>query len=337
MSQTCNLSRVSRQYPCPICGKTDWCAYNQKIAICMRIQSPYPTKNGGWKHYLNGNYEVPPQTHTPTRNARSNDVTLHYVYKELLAILPLKESHRQHLLARGMTPQEIKAGMYRSLPTYGRSEIIDRLVARTKTDILGVPLGGVPGFGYKNGRLIMTGPPGLIIPVISPNGLIVSLLIRPDRQKEGRKYVLLSSRWLEYGSSPGARLHLARPVKIKSDNVIWITEGPLKANISAYRLQARVLAVPGVSNWKSILSLALPPKIIVAYDAADYEKNYHVRHHARSLANSLIDRGHEVYAALWQGAKGLDDALVEGRSIKILPVPRHRKEGGRKECSITAS
>ena len=147
---------------------------------------------------------------------------------------------------------------------------------------------------------------------------------------------MLSSRWLEYGP-PRARLHLARPVKIKSDNVIWITEGPLKANISAYRLQARVLAVPGVSNWKSILSLALPPKIIVAYDAADYEKNYHVRHHARSLANSLIDRGHEVYAALWQGAKGLDDALVEGRSIKILPVPRHRKEGGRKECSTTAS
>jgi len=327
MSQTCNLSRVSRQYPCPICGKTDWCAYNQKIAICMRIQSPYPTKNGGWKHYLNGNYEVPPQTHTPARNARSNDVTLHYVYKELLAILPLKESHRQHLLARGMTPQEIEAGMYRSLPTYGRSEIIDRLVARTETDVLL----GVPGFGYKNGRLIMTGPPGLIIPVISPEGLIVSLLIRPDRQKEGRKYVLLSSRWLEYGSSPGARLHLARPAKIMSDNITWITEGPLKANISAWRLQAKVLAVPGVSNWRSVLSLALPPKIVIAYDAADYEKNYHVRHHARALANSLIDRGYKVYAALWQKAKGLDDALVEGRSIKVLSVYR---EGGRKECSI---
>ena len=44
--------RVSRQHPCPVCGKHDWCgiAADTGAVCCMRVQSARPTGNGGWLH-----------------------------------------------------------------------------------------------------------------------------------------------------------------------------------------------------------------------------------------------------------------------------------------------
>lgn len=46
--------RVSRQHPCPICGKPDWCgvAHDESVVCCMRIESDKPSRNGGWIHRL---------------------------------------------------------------------------------------------------------------------------------------------------------------------------------------------------------------------------------------------------------------------------------------------
>lgn len=46
---------VSRKEPCPICGKSDWCnlADSGEVAICHRVESPYPSRAGdGWIHRL---------------------------------------------------------------------------------------------------------------------------------------------------------------------------------------------------------------------------------------------------------------------------------------------
>lgn len=315
-----DIIRVSRSHPCPICGKPDWCGYNSKIAICMRVPSQYPSKNGGWVHKLNSSPPQPKKI-SITDIPRSSDKELDKIYRKLLDILILDKHHYEHLRERGMSDDEIELGRYRTLPSGDRTKITAHF---NPSEVK-----GIPGFGLKKGRLVLTGPPGLIIPVISPEGLIVSLLIRPDEQKRGSKYLLLSSRWLEDGSSPGARLHLAVPPKIRSET-LWITEGPLKANIASKRLCARVLAVPGVSNWKNILKISLPEKIILAYDS-DYDKNFQVKYHARKLANNLINNGHTVIAAFWEGVKGLDDALVERVPLKfkrlaIKPLPKQTKK-----------
>lgn len=56
------LQRVSRQRPCPICGKPDWCsvADNGDFVICARIGdgAAKPTRNGGFLHIL----VTPPQS-----------------------------------------------------------------------------------------------------------------------------------------------------------------------------------------------------------------------------------------------------------------------------------
>jgi hypothetical protein len=43
--------RVSKQNPCAVCGKPDWCTYTHDgLACCMRVQSDRPSPNGGWFH-----------------------------------------------------------------------------------------------------------------------------------------------------------------------------------------------------------------------------------------------------------------------------------------------
>ena len=48
------MKRVSKSKPCPICGRPDWCgiAGDDSLAICMRVESSRPSKNGGWVHIL---------------------------------------------------------------------------------------------------------------------------------------------------------------------------------------------------------------------------------------------------------------------------------------------
>jgi hypothetical protein len=49
-----DLQRVSAKKPCPICKKMDWCGFSADgvWAVCMRVQSDKPTRNGGFLHRL---------------------------------------------------------------------------------------------------------------------------------------------------------------------------------------------------------------------------------------------------------------------------------------------
>jgi hypothetical protein len=48
-----SFTRVSRDHPCPICRKPDWCrVFADGWAECMRVPSDAPAKSGGWMHRL---------------------------------------------------------------------------------------------------------------------------------------------------------------------------------------------------------------------------------------------------------------------------------------------
>jgi hypothetical protein len=49
-----NLIRCTRRDPCRICGKHDWCGYNERGSGCMRVESAVPMRNGGFWHPNNG-------------------------------------------------------------------------------------------------------------------------------------------------------------------------------------------------------------------------------------------------------------------------------------------
>jgi hypothetical protein len=54
MRSSAGWIRVSRQSPCPICQKRDWCtlAADGSAACCMRVESDRRLGNGGWLHRL---------------------------------------------------------------------------------------------------------------------------------------------------------------------------------------------------------------------------------------------------------------------------------------------
>lgn len=56
--------RVTKKQPCPICGKPDWCTYDDSGArCCMRVESGKLMANGGWLHKDNSQAIKPAAYH----------------------------------------------------------------------------------------------------------------------------------------------------------------------------------------------------------------------------------------------------------------------------------
>jgi len=309
--------RVNRRNPCPVCGKPDWCllAPDGETAICARTESlkPAGTKGAGWIHRVG--ITTPLRQHRPrvqtSDKVRAPRPVLDAAYRALLAESSLSELHREKLRRRGLTDAEIITLGYKSLPSTGRRALTARLQAN------GIRIGGVPGFYLEGGCWQLAGPEGIAIPVKDTKSRIVGLQVRCDNIESGR-YKWLSSRGFPQGCSPGAPAHVAGTVSLGSE--VWITEGPLKADIAALKLGRLVLAVAGVGNWSSIIPIIReirPARAIIAFDM-DKSSNQAVKLHSEALAAWLIRRDIRTFEADWDYRfKGLDD-LVTGEQ----PCPK---------------
>ncbi len=304
--------RVSRRNPCPVCHKPDWCliARDGTAAICARIESDRPvgTKGAGWLHRLTDTDRrvapaAPPRPESP-QNRKAPPAVLDATYRALLSQLVLSRAHHDGLRRRGLTEAEIETLPYRTLPPIGRYEVVADLEHK------GARLDGVPGFYLASGQWQLAGPAGMTIPVQDMAGRIVGLQVRCDDATRGR-YRWVSSRGFPRGCSPGTPIHVTGPIDPGRD--LWITEGPLKADIAALRQDWTVLAVAGVGNWPGIIPIVgqlQPARVIVAFDQ-DKTTNPTVRLHLDALSACLIRSGLRVYEADWDSHfKGLDDLLT---------------------------
>jgi hypothetical protein len=313
-------------------------AANGSYAICNRVESEQPTKGrcGGWIHRLVKDVAYCPSRQSfipmPASDGRLASLERrHRVYQRLLYRTTLSEEYRRQLLARGFSDTEIELRDYRSLPLQGRAQIAKEIETSERLD-------GVPGFctasNERGTYRTLAGSPGLLIPVRAPNKQIRAVRIRPDDQASGGKYRWLSSANKPGGSGPEASCHVARPVlRPVEDQAIWITEGELKADISADRLGAVVISIPGVGLWsRSLPDLAeLVPKggrVVVALDA-DWRENHYVHAAIHGLLLACAALGYETGVAIWDmtNGKGLDNLLVAGHRPEIhpptvIPIPR---------------
>jgi len=59
-----SMVRVTRDNPCPVCNKPDWCllAQDKGVAICSRVESTYPKAGAGWLHKLTDDWKRPAWT-----------------------------------------------------------------------------------------------------------------------------------------------------------------------------------------------------------------------------------------------------------------------------------
>ena len=229
----------------------------------------------------------------------------HATYTALLQSLTLASDHRENLLSRGLSPEEIHRLGYKTTPVLGFSSLAKRL--REK----GLYLAGVPGFYKNQGQWTLKIPGrGILIPVRDVQGQIQGLQVRLDNV-ERRKFRWVSSAGLEEGCGAKTWVHLAgepRPLML-------LTEGPMKADVIHFLTGQTVLAVAGVNSLTQLrpvleeLRAVGMEKVMTAFDM-DYLVNPHVENGQENLA-VLLDQLKIPYGTyLWDPRyKGLDDYI----------------------------
>lgn len=318
---TDRLIRVSRRSPCPICEHPDWCGVSPDgaIAICMRIQqgSIKITRNGGYIHQLQNRDQWQPKPAAKPGNSRPVEVARapierrHQVYTALLESLHLSCHHTQDLNERrGLRDTTIARNLYSTVPEPGqRMEITRRLAAEHN-------LSGVPGFYRENDcwRMIHSSA-GFFIPVRDEAGRIEAMQIRRDRGDS--RYVWFSSAGKPQGVSSGSPLHHAYTWRIPSTQTAILTEGPLKADIIADRLDAATIGAAGVSNFGADIGERFRrsfPDLRYCLIAFDEDEDDRTREKVTSARKILVERlqGAGLRCSLlhWNGAKGLDDFVI---------------------------
>lgn len=181
--------------------------------ICEALQ------NGEFAPYGDGNKRSPaPSGQEALKQAALADIhTIDQTYSAMLDLLTLSKEHREHLKnVRGLTDCQIDELKYRSTPPfYLCKKIASRLLEK------GCTLQGVPGFYIKNGEWTVkfySKTSGILIPVHGIDERIRGMQIRldvpikddNDPEKNGAKYIWLSSAGKEMGVSSGSPVHFGR-------------------------------------------------------------------------------------------------------------------------------
>ena len=228
----------------------------------------------------------------------------HETYAALLGKLSLASDHRENLLSRGLTDEQIRTFGYKTMPVVGFSALAKQLQAE------GYYLGGVPGFYHtKEGNwTFVQERRGILIPARDQDGKIQGLQIRLDKIKKG-KFRWISSIGKQDGCKAEGWTHMIGNPK----PTVLLTEGPLKADVIHYITGQTVIAVPGVNSLKHLketleyLQSQGTTKVMTCFDM-DYLKNPHVRDGYYNLANILAEVGIEYGTYLWDPQfKGLVD------------------------------
>lgn len=155
--------------------------------------------------------------------------------------------------------------------------------------------------------------------------------------KKGNRYMWLSSASAEGGTGAGPLpVHISVPSDqlknwktgtVLKKKTVWVTEGPLKADIASDRFGLMykkdelneygdtVLSVPGVNSWRIILPILEEmgvERVVLAIDM-DAMTNPDVKMHLMECAAELKNHNYTIDFAMWDVnvAKGLDDLLLQ--------------------------
>ena len=317
------MMRVTKRNPCPICNKPKYCGVSAEgeIAICMSIAdgSVKESANGGYVHILQPKPYTPLAKTKATATVHSFSTTLqlapierrHAVFTALLDRLPLSELHADNLLARGLCDTEIARKLYATVPAQPFANALGAELARE------FDLAGVPGF-YQDKRQwqinLSDWYAGFFVPYRNPQQQIQALQIRRDGA--GLRYIWFSSKDKPSGVSSGAPLHCARSWRVNSTHEAIITEGALKADIIANRLDETIIAAAGVDLFPADLGewlrRELPElqSITIAFDS-DWKSKKEVEKALLKLIEKLEAANIEWDVLEWENAKGLDDFLLQ--------------------------
>lgn len=236
------------------------------------------------------------------------------VYNALLAKLELYINHTADLRRRGLTVKEIINRGYRSIPqeAAARQNICRALIQA------GHILKGVPGFYTDdNGNWDFYGNSGYLIPIRDIDGRIQGMQVRLDNPGTGGKYRWFSMPDKDNSTPAKTWIHTS----YGTDDEVWITEGPLKADVASFLTGHTFIGVAGVNATKGLVEQLKQMGVkeaIVAFDM-DFVRNGHVEEAINQLHAYLKKAGIKTATACWHPGmgKGIDDAILSGANIEI--------------------
>jgi DNA primase len=227
------------------------------------------------------------------------------VYSAILDALHLSPAHVDNLLSRGLDEEAIARNGYATMPRMSIMAPIIEAVACTHD------VASVPGVTVQRGHwTLAAGRDDLLIPVRDARWKIVALIRRTG--DAARKYL-----WCSTPDTPsGAPAHHAEPWNVELRRAIYITEGPLKADLIANFLGITTIGLPGCSPpaaFATQLREDYPhaQSVFVALDC-DAATNRHVGRARDHLESTLISAGYHTHRVEWDASegKGLDDVLA---------------------------
>lgn len=276
---------------------------------------------------------------------RASDEHCSAVYYCLLSMLTLRDEHKEDLLRRGLTEEDIKRYRFRSTP-----ERDYKVTGRICRELInrGFDLNGVPGFYIdRKGRWQMKlSADGYFCPVFDGDrNLITGFQIRNDDPDAQAKYIWFSSSGCNRGASSGA---LCTYLPGKEGNPVIVVEGILKALV-VYCLLKKEITIAGVPGVKAIKGLDYilkghPNAVIVeAYDMDKamrtddlklMKKTAQIAEDAKKLADYINNRNFPSFPLVWDmdkegkwlgNYKGLDDFLFAyGQKEKFITYIRDK-------------
>ncbi len=317
------LVRVSRKRPCPVCGKhNEACSTRADgvLAICTQAISPHPA--GGcrtaWTHILTSSNRAP-QPIISTKQAKPAPEAAplapierrHAVHASLLhEHLVLAAEHAADLQRRGLSAHAIGCNDYKSTPPPAFANNIARTLSGR------YDLTGVPGFYLEHGKWRMIKmQPGFLCPYRDRDGRIQAMQYRLDVPIDGRKYIWLSSRGFNAGTSSSTPLHVAGRAFLAGSADLLVTEGSLKADLIAVFLSVPVVAGGGVTcfgeNFGVWFKTEFPTKRAVICFDSDWAVKREVKTALQRLRTQLRAAGVPFVVRTWPAEfKGLDDYLL---------------------------
>lgn len=243
----------------------------------------------------------------------------HRTYSCLFSLLTLNPQHKESLLRRGLTEEQIRQYGYKSTPVLG----FTRLVAAVMEH--GCTVAGVPGF-YVNTSgewttNFKTTCTGFLVPVRDMNGRIQAAQIRLDHPAGTCKYIWFSSSERVLGTGSGSPVHFVGDPHAKT---ITFTEGGLKGTITHCLTGETLICNAGAGQSESIIKLFPQLKangveeILSGYDM-DLESNEHVRRGCVKILSAARAYGFRAKRRQWDPVnKGIDDHFWAEKLRKIL-------------------
>ncbi len=233
-----------------------------------------------------------------------SEVERDWEIRKILNQLPLKPQHREDLKRRGLTPKQIKQGMFCSVEQW------QKLSEPVSYRLAGVNV---------SGRSLIT-QAGYICPIFNELGLIIGWQLRADNADDGGKYRWASSNTRKRPDGPTAHLqHGELPLTIhiaQGDKNLRLAEGVLKPYIAHCRRNQTYIGAAGgqFNQSKELLKRYIkhlsPEKIILTPDAGS-RANKNVLRQYRKIANLLKSWRKELWVEDWGQGDSKDNCDVD--------------------------